>query len=193
MEAVTNIRTVSSFGNDTIILGIYDKKLEKPSQIANRKGIYAGIGFGFSQGLMFCIEGLIFYIGALFYRDIPISIDAMFTTIFALMFAAMAVGNNNQFAGDIGLSLNAAQGIFKLLLEEDEMQKEEKSNSQKLTTTINGDIEFRGITFQYPQRDKIIFDNFNIYIRAGQRVAFVGPSGCGKSTILGLLLRFYEP
>jgi len=55
METVTNIRTVSSFGNDNIILDIFDKKLEEPSKICIKKGIDAGVATGVSQGLMFCI------------------------------------------------------------------------------------------------------------------------------------------
>lgn len=49
------------------------------------------------------------------------------------------------------------------------------------------------MSFKYPSREKRVFRNLNITIKAFEKVAFVGESGCGKSTIFQLLLRFYEP
>jgi len=48
MEAVTNIRTVASFGNDNIILDIFDKKLVEPIKLTKKKGTDAGIALGIS-------------------------------------------------------------------------------------------------------------------------------------------------
>jgi len=57
----------------------------------------------------------------------------------------------------------------------------------------NGTIELNHITFKYPSRSNYTFNNLNLKIPAGAKVALVGPSGCGKSTITQMLLRFYEP
>jgi ATP-binding cassette subfamily B protein len=54
-----------------------------------------------------------------------------------------------------------------------------------------GNVEFKDVSFGYHTGDNI-FQNFNLNIRSGERVAFIGPSGGGKSTILKLLLRFYD-
>jgi ATP-binding cassette subfamily B protein len=52
-------------------------------------------------------------------------------------------------------------------------------------------IDFEDVQFSYPQR-KPILQNFDLHIRAGERVGLVGPSGAGKSTVLTLLQRFYD-
>ena len=52
-------------------------------------------------------------------------------------------------------------------------------------------LELRGIRFRY--RDKPVFENLNLLIRAGESLALVGPSGGGKSTLVNLLLRFFDP
>jgi ABC-type bacteriocin/lantibiotic exporter with double-glycine peptidase domain len=52
------------------------------------------------------------------------------------------------------------------------------------TNKIQGNIEFRNVTFGYPSRDKYLFEGLNLKINAGQKIALCGPSGCGKSTIL---------
>jgi len=55
-----------------------------------------------------------------------------------------------------------------------------------------GMIEFKMIDFSYI-KDKPLFNNLNISIKAGEKVGLVGFSGSGKSTLLNLILRLFEP
>lgn len=57
--------------------------------------------------------------------------------------------------------------------------------------TGKGEIEFRDVIFNYNETRKIL-DNFNLKIRAGEKVALIGPSGAGKTTIVKLLLRNFD-
>lgn len=56
-----------------------------------------------------------------------------------------------------------------------------------------GDIEFRNVTFYYPNSKNPVLKNLNFKINAGETVALVGESGAGKSTIIELLMGFYFP
>lgn len=58
---------------------------------------------------------------------------------------------------------------------------------------IKGDIEFRNVTFKYPDGEEYILTNFNLKIPAGTTVAIVGETGAGKSTLVNLACRFFEP
>ena len=58
-------------------------------------------------------------------------------------------------------------------------------------TCLNGDIEFKNVTFAYGSR-KAVYEKLNLCIKGGEWTAFVGPSGCGKSTLAKLILKFYE-
>src|SRR5204863_2132171 len=51
-------------------------------------------------------------------------------------------------------------------------------------------IEFRDVTFQYDVKTDI-FNNFNLHIKAGEKVGIVGHSGAGKSSLINLLLRYF--
>lgn len=53
-----------------------------------------------------------------------------------------------------------------------------------------GEIEFNNVSFSYG--DRKLFDNFNLKIPAGKKVALVGHSGCGKSSLIKLLYRLYD-
>jgi ATP-binding cassette subfamily B protein len=58
---------------------------------------------------------------------------------------------------------------------------------------IKGDIEFKNVTFKYPDGDDYILTDFNLKIPAGTTVAIVGETGAGKSTLVNLACRFFEP
>lgn len=58
---------------------------------------------------------------------------------------------------------------------------------------IKGDIEFRDVTFRYPDGEETVLENFNLNIPFGTHLAIVGETGAGKSTLVNLVCRFYEP
>lgn len=58
---------------------------------------------------------------------------------------------------------------------------------------IKGDIEFCDVTFQYPDGEETVLENFSLKIPFGTHLAIVGETGAGKSTLVNLVCRFYEP
>ncbi len=55
-----------------------------------------------------------------------------------------------------------------------------------------GDIEFRDVSFEYPDDHNQVFTGLNLNIKSGEKIAFVGPSGGGKTTLCNLIPRFYD-
>ena len=58
---------------------------------------------------------------------------------------------------------------------------------------LYGDIEFRDVTFHYPDGEENILEHFNMKVPQGTNVAIVGETGAGKSTLVNLVCRFFEP
>ena len=58
---------------------------------------------------------------------------------------------------------------------------------------IQGEIEFRDVSFQYPDGNEEVLSHFNLKSPAGTTVAIVGETGAGKSTLVNLACRFFEP
>ena len=58
---------------------------------------------------------------------------------------------------------------------------------------LGGEIEFRDVSFRYPDGDEYVLTDFNLKVPAGTNVAIVGETGAGKSTLVNLVCRFYEP
>ena len=58
---------------------------------------------------------------------------------------------------------------------------------------LEGEIEFRGVSFKYPDAAEYVIKDIDFVAHKGETVAFIGATGSGKSTILNLVPRFYDP
>lgn len=58
---------------------------------------------------------------------------------------------------------------------------------------LHGEIEFRDVTFRYPDGGENVLEHFSLHIPQGTTVAIVGETGAGKSTLVNLACRFFEP
>ena len=93
-----------------------------------------------------------------------------------------------QVSGMLQAMVAAAERVFEFLEEPEEIKT---IANPKSTKDIEGNVEFEHVHFGYDE-DKIIINDFNADIKAGQKIAIVGPTGAGKTTIVKLLMRFYD-
>lgn len=96
----------------------------------------------------------------------------------------------NEISGVITELQNAlacAARIFELI--EAEEQPSDLGNED--LSDISGNVALENVYFSYTPERPLIQD-FNLNVKAGQRIAIVGPTGCGKTTLINLLMRFYD-
>lgn len=84
----------------------------------------------------------------------------------------------------------AAQRISEVL-ETEEVIKEPKS-SKKFDEDKKGVIEFRNVSFRYPEAEEDVIKNINFTALPGQTTAIIGSTGSGKTTLINLIPRFYD-
>ena len=63
---------------------------------------------------------------------------------------------------------------------------------EKHSTGIQGEIEFRDVSFAYPGSSQNVLSHINLKIRKGETVAIMGATGCGKTSLVSLIPRFYD-
>lgn len=111
--------------------------------------------------------------------------------IFYSVITATSLVSLSQIAGQLQSASAAAKRVFELL--EIESPVKEIAIPQAFDATKEIVLKFQDVNFSYPSRkDFAVLKNFNLEIKAKEKVAIVGLSGSGKSTILQLLLRFYD-
>jgi ATP-binding cassette subfamily B protein len=94
----------------------------------------------------------------------------------------------------VGWVVNLFQRGTASVVRIDELLKQQPSIADALTATdtpITGDIEFRNLTFAYPDAPAVLHD-LNLRIPAGSSLAIVGPTGSGKSTLVSLIPRLHD-
>ncbi len=69
---------------------------------------------------------------------------------------------------------------------------EQGIDNKKELVISKGEIEFQNVSFAYKNGNPVL-NNFNLKIKAGEKIALVGKSGCGKSTLAYMLIGFYNP
>lgn len=112
----------------------------------------------------------------------------MFTEIItSMMLLLKPLKQLTTVNSDFQKGMAAAATVFSVLDE----QPERDTGTLELDR-VQGNIEFRQLSFNYPGHDKEVLKDINFSVKAGQTVALVGRSGSGKTTISSLLPRFYE-
>ncbi|MBQ1898291.1 MAG: ABC transporter ATP-binding protein [Ruminococcus sp.] len=59
-------------------------------------------------------------------------------------------------------------------------------------TDLEGEIEFKNVSFKYPDAADYVLENISFVAKKGETVAIIGSTGCGKSTMINLIPRFYD-
>ena len=59
-------------------------------------------------------------------------------------------------------------------------------------TTVQGEIEFKNVSFKYPDASDYVLKNISFKAKKGETVAIIGSTGCGKTTLVNLIPRFYD-
>ncbi|CCV66627.1 ABC transporter related protein [Paracholeplasma brassicae] len=131
---------------------------------------------------------------------------------FVIIFLVIEIGNNRSSVGDFAALMNSTQQLgmslvsFLLIipnLKEHnryindmksflEYKGEIETNNGENLTTIDK-IEFKDVSFCYPNTQSNSLNNINITIHKGSKIALVGHNGAGKSTLIKLILRFFDP
>ena len=84
----------------------------------------------------------------------------------------------------------SANRIVKVL--ETEPSIKDKNETKKLDPNKKGLVEFKNVSFRYPDADTEILEDINFTAESGKTTAIIGSTGSGKSTVVNLIPRFYD-
>ena len=190
-EALTGITNVKSFTNELFTLSKYKTSTQQTRDLNVRSGIWRGLFVSF---IIFCLFGAIVFIiwqGLLMTQGAnpTLSSEGFYQFVLFTIMMGASIGSLPDMYANLQKSIGATENLMDIIGE-----KSEKDLSKgKEKSLIEGMIEFKNVSFAYPQRlDVPVLQDVSFSILKNQTVAVVGPSGAGKSTISSLLLNFYH-
>lgn len=187
-EMIGNQKVVQAFGHEKKALEEFDEineRLEKYSLQAIFFSSITNPATRFVNGLVYTGVGIV---GAFVAIRGGITIGQL--SCF-LSYANQYTKPFNEISGvvtELQNALACVERIFELI--EEKPQVPDIPNAME-EVAVDGTVSLKKVSFSYVPDRKLIQD-FNLNVKAGQRVAIVGPTGCGKTTIINLLMRFYE-
>jgi len=146
------------------------------------------------QGVMNGLSLSIYWIGAILINNANMSGKlTLFSDMVVFLSYAMQVVMSFMMLVMIFMILPrasvAAKRILEVLDTKVRVQDGEKSGTEAKAI---GEVEFRNVSFAYPDAGGNVIENISFKAGRGQTVAFIGATGCGKSTVINLIPRFYD-
>ena len=185
-EMVTGYKSVVAYNRQENVI----KDFNNVSDELTRVGIIAEILGGSMGPVMNVINNISFVIIAAFGGYFAINHIISIGVISAFIVYAKQFGRPidelAQIYGQIQTAVAGAERVFEVMDEPLE-DKSGKKNMDKL----EGVIKFKDVNFSYTKDKQVLYD-FNLQVKAGQKVALVGSTGSGKTTVVNLLMRFYD-
>lgn len=198
-EMISNINVVKAFNYEKKSVGDFKEINDRLLSISLKSQIYTSLlmpimnvisNIGFA---IICIIG-----GVLASKDvITIGVIASF-----LSYVRQFTRPLNELANLFNTLLSAVAGcerVFEIMDEQEEAQINSSTksdiynnkNNDLKNSFINGDIEFKNVSFSYDSKKNILSD-INLKIKAGTSNAIIGETGSGKTTIINLITNFYQ-
>ncbi|KAG8377946.1 hypothetical protein BUALT_Bualt08G0086700 [Buddleja alternifolia] len=188
-EVISQVRTVYSFVGEEKAIETYSNSLKNALKLAKKTGIAKGIGIGFTYGLLFCAWALLLWYASILIRHGETNGGKAFTTIINVIYSGFALGQAAPNLAAIAKGRAAVANIINMIKDDSSPCSDEGI----ILPRIEGKIDFSEVSFSYPSRPMMIFEDLSFSVSAGKSLAIVGPSGSGKSTIICMIQRFYDP
>ena len=193
-ENLTGIRVVRAFNAEEY----QENKFEKANKDLTNQQMFNQKAFALISPVMYLVMYFltlsIYYVGAHLINDANFAEKiTLFGNMVVFSSYAMQVIMAFLMLAMIFMMYPRAQVSAKRInevLDTDITIKDGKID--KDTNNIKGEVEFKNVSFKYPDADDYVLENISFKANKGETVAFIGSTGSGKSTLINLVPRFYD-
>ena len=187
-ENLTGIRVVRAYNAE----GYQQEKFEKVNDKITRTQLFTGRVMSLMNPLMMIVmNGLtlaIYWIGA----SLINAGEIQYQTIVAFMTLASQVVMAFLMLLMMFVLIPRAEVAARRVNEVLDTPLTIADPETEKSFTEEGTVEFRNVSFRYPDADADVFEHISFRAEKGQTVAFIGSTGSGKSTLINLVPRFYD-
>ena len=193
-ENLTGIRVVRAFNAEQY----QEEKFDKANNNLTNQQLFNQKVFAVMQPMMYIIMYMvilsIYYVGAYLIKDAGMADKiSLFGDMVIFSSYAMQVIMSFLMLAMIFMMLPRAQVSANRINEV--LDTEISIKDGKINTKTNnevGTVEFKNVSFKYPDADEYLLKDISFKANKGDTVAFIGSTGSGKSTLINLIPRFYD-
>lgn len=193
-ENLTGIRVVRAFNAEQY----QEEKFDKANNNLTNQQLFNQKVFAVMQPMMYIIMYMvilsIYYVGAYLIKDAGMADKiSLFGDMVVFSSYAMQVIMSFLMLAMIFMMLPRAQVSANRINEV--LDTEISIKDGKINTKTNnevGTVEFKNVSFKYPDADEYLLKDISFKANKGDTVAFIGSTGSGKSTLINLIPRFYD-
>jgi len=189
VETIGGLETVKAVGAGPLLASRWHRSVEQHSDVSLRQRLIATVGIttATSAGMISYAGVVIVGVGLIATNDLT-----MGGLIACSILAGRAVAPLAQISQLLS-RITATRTAYRQLNELMELPPEGPAGEALLLAKPEGKIEFRNVSFRYPNAPEKALDGVSFVVNPGEHVALLGRVGSGKSTIARLLLGLYEP
>lgn len=207
-ESLHEIMTVQAYTAENAERLHFSKKVELAMDVAKKRIHYRSLLIGCIMCISMTAIIFIAWVGARQVLDGTMTVGELSAFLFYAVMAGGSVATISEVIGEVQRGVGASERLYELFTTEPSIRSlngnTAEASASSTYSALKGasakpiiskaapKIELENVSFAYPN-SKPLFDNLNINIQAGERLALVGASGAGKTTLFQLLMRFYDP
>lgn len=186
-ENLQGIKVVKAFNNEAYEIEKMENANTKYSKSARKHSKVMALYWGITDVVSMLQYSLVVIVAIFLVRDNKISSEQVIATLLLIGMLIWPIRGLGRLIGDFGRALVSSERIYEILEQESEF-----ITNGNLTPPLNGNIEFKNVSFKFKDDDQHLLKNINFTIENGETIAIIGKTGSGKSTIVNLLLRLLE-
>ncbi len=182
------IRVVKSFGNEKLEEDKFNKEstnLSKVQQDSYKYMARLNSVVRLFDGLMYVI---MITVGGVFLIKREITAADMTAYLLYIGMLIAAIKRIIEFTEQFEKGYSGVERFAEVM----EVESEPGYKATEKISDVNGNVEFRDVSFSYQEEKGDVLCNISLSVEKGENIAIVGPSGSGKTTLCSLLSRFYE-
>ena len=186
-ENVNSARVVRAFANEKYEFEKMDKASVDFSNKSRKFSTVMAFFWGFNDGMTFIQYALTLLVGIYLAKQGILDGADIVAALLLMGMLIWPMRGLGRIIASFGKASVAANRIDELLVQTSEFEI-----NGSLTPKIEGNIEFKNVSFKFNDTNKSLLNNVSFKIKKGQTIALVGKTGSGKSTICNILTRFLE-
>lgn len=190
IESIHGLETIKAIGADGRLRARYGQYIAENAACSQESRFISALGVNLATFVQQTATIFVVLIGMYLIADQSMSVGAL---IACVLLAGRAITPIGQIANLVS-RYHGARTAYKTLNEIMKKPTERPEQNKFLhRPTLKGKIDFKKVTFEYPNTNRPVLDNVNFSISAGQKVGLIGRIGSGKSTVAKLALGLYQP